>query len=293
MANKKQKVEAGVMERLFDDFFNAAQGTFQVLESQYQVQGVCDQVFGVNVEEAGAREALSKSHAWKTLVTMYDYAVNGIEPGAGFEGPETLVIDASDVLKLASSENYGPSKEWDNIIAMGDGRFALDEGSSFHLYKVALLANVDIRTVRNAVSAGELVAFKNELDGELYVENASARRWLLGRRGFKATVVDVGADGLTIESIRTPAEFGTMLTAKRHQIGQSEEDARLTAAHPSVTPQAIVQLEAGVFSLPLDAVFPVADYYLLDRKKFLKCVMRVFFNEEMRALVEIHEQNNI
>jgi hypothetical protein len=45
-----------------------------------------------------------------------------------------------------------------------------------------------------------------------------------------------------------------------------------------------MQLEAGVFALPLDAVFPVADFYQVDRKAFLECVMRVFFYEELRML---------
>ena len=36
--------------------------------------------------------------------------------------------------------------------------------------------------------------------------------------------------------------------------------------------------------MPLDAVIPVADFYQLDRKAFLNCVMRVFFYEELRML---------
>lgn len=287
MAKKNQ---TNFLEQLFNDFYNAADGTFQALEIQYQVDGVREQIFGTDADETQAKEALRKSHAWKTLVALYEYAANGIEPGRGFEGPSSLVIDGSDVIKLATSENYTPSPTWDDIIAMGDGRFGLDEGNPVLPYKLALLANVDIRTVRNAISAGELISFKSDFDGEVYVENASARRWLHGRRGFKPTVTNQASDGLPIESISTPSEFGALLIAQSKHIGSSGENTKPAISHPAVTQQTISELEAGVFALPLDAVFPIADYYLLDRKKFLKCVMSVFFNEEMRLLSDNSEQ---
>lgn len=286
MAKKKQ---TNVLEQLFDDFYNAADGTLRALEIQYQIKGVWDQVFGVDAGEEQAREALRRSHAWNTLMALYEYAVNGVEPALAFDGPSSLVIDGSDVIRLAISENYSPSQVWHDIIAMGDGRFSLDEGSPILPFKLALLANVDIRTIRNAVSAGELIAFKSELEGEVHVENASARRWLHVRRGFKPTVTSQASTGVSIEDISTPAEFGTMLVALSKKIGAGEQDVRPIVAHPAVTHQTIAELEAGVFALPLDAVVPIADYYLLDRKKFLKCVMRVFFAEEMHLLSESTE----
>lgn len=286
MAKKKQ---ANVMDQLFNDFYNAAEGTFRSLEVQYLVNGVCDQIFGIDADEEAGKANLRKSHAWNTLVALYEYAVNGVEPGKGFEGPDSLVIDGSDVIKLASSENYMPSGTWENLIAMGDGRFGLDSGNPVLPYKLALLANVDIRTVRNAISAGELIASKSEFDGEVYVENGSARRWLHGRRGFKPTVKDEITAGLPIDSVSTPMEFGAMLASQSKQNGLSGQEAKPSVAHPSVTQQTLSELEAGVFSLPLDAVFPIADYYLLDRKKFLQCVMRVFFNEEMHLLLDANK----
>lgn len=286
VAVEKTKAKAKAIERLFDDFFNTVQGSFESLERLYEIEGVMDQVFGKDLTEEQAREKLRTSLAWQTLAAVYEYAVNGIEPDDKFDGPNSLVIDASDVLKLANSENYWVSDEWEDIIWMADGRFGLDEGSPFLLNKVALLANVDIRTVRNAASSGELVTFKNEVDGLIYVENASARLWLLGRRGFKPTVVSDAAVGLTPDRVMTPAEFGAMLVAQREKNAREGTDADISVAHPAVGKEALAQLEAGVFNLPLDAVFPVADFYLLDRKKLLQCVMRVFFNKELQMLAD-------
>lgn len=286
-APKESARQAKAMERLFDDFYNAASGTFQALEIRYGINGVCKQVFGDDVDDELARENLRKNWAWTTLVAVYDYAIHGIVPDPGHDGESSLVINASDVLKLASSEDYSTSTEWENIIAMGDGRFALDEGSPIPLYKIALLANVDVRTVRNAVSAGELVTFK-AADGDVFAENASARRWLHGRRGFKPTIVEDESGVLQLERVDTPAMFAALLKEQRKRQNLEDTTASLPQ-HPCVTQDRLTELESGVFTLPLDAVFPIADYYLLDRKKFLRCVMRVFFYEEQVMLTDSAE----
>ena len=276
------ETKAKALDRLFEDFFRCAFNTFEALEIQYGINGVRDQIFGKDADETEAKKELHGSPAWKTLLALYDYAVNGVEPGIEHEGPRSLVLSASDVLKLASSEDWWPSDEWRNLIAMGDGRFALDEGMPVPLYEVALLANVDVRTVRNAISSGELISFKNEDNGDVYIENAPARRWLHGRRGFKQTVKS--EDALDLECIATPAEFGALLKAQRSRTDTAGPDVKPTVSHPSVTTEALSQLEAGIFTLPLDAVLPVSDFYLLDRKEFLRCVMRVFFCEELQLL---------
>jgi hypothetical protein len=282
MAN--EKFTGKIKEELFEDFFHTAWNSLWALEIQFSIEGVRDQVFGKDVEEPEAKENLRNSNAWKTLTRVYDYAVNGVEPEA--DTPDSIVIDGSDVLKLVASENHWTSEAWDNIIAMGDGRFALDEGSPVDLYKVALLANVDVRTIRNAVSAGDLISFKSGEGGRILIENASARRWLHGRRGFKPTVMQSSEEMQRLDTVTTPAEFAAFLSHRRNQLGFDDSRDKLVVMHPSATPEAISQLESGVFSVPLDAAFPIADFYQLDRKTFLQCVMRVFFYEEMRMLSE-------
>jgi hypothetical protein len=291
MATKKDKVDqkSDHKEILFNDFFRSAFGTMQALEQHYGVPGVVEHIFGkeacsqANKEQAKA--SLRKSDAWSELSALYDYALHGIV--SDLDGPSSVVINGSDVLKLASSEDWWPSSEWDDIIAMGDGRFALDDGDEITIYKLSLLAKVDQRTVRNAISAGHLVANKRNtmLEGEqLCVENASARRWLYGRKGFKPTVVPGGEQNPSLASVSGPAEFGAFLTSQRKCIGLDTEAGKLVVFHSSVDPKAIAQLEAGIFSLPLDAVFPLADFYQVSRKEMLDTVMRVFFVDELIML---------
>ena len=273
MANTDRK------EGLFEDFFNVAREALEVLESQFNVSGVIDQVFGANADDEQARAKLRSSRPWETLSVLYDYAVEG-EDRSG--DTNALVIDGSDVLKLVTTENHWPSDDWNNILAMADGRYGLDDGQVIALTKVALLAGVDIRTARNAASAGELIAFKR--DDAVYVENASARRWLRGRRGFKPTVEALDGAAWKVENVRTPGHFASFLQQQRLRIGADPASDKWVGLHPSLTLETLQELEGGVFTLPLDAVFPLADFYDVGRKELLACVMRVFFEEELRLL---------
>lgn len=284
MVAKKTKQQPLALDRLFDDFFSAARETLSALERRYEVDGVYAQVFGDNYDEGAERARLRSSYPWRTLEAAYNYAVNGLLPGVEFDEPSSLVVDASDVLHLASSENHSPSAEWRNIIAMADGRWGLDEGEPIHLFKVALLANVDVRTVRNAISAGELASFKSDFDGELWIENASARRWLHGRKGFKPTATDALANTVVLDKVSTPAEFGALLVARRASLDSDVMKFKTPEAFVALGGAALGELESGVFNLPLSDAFAIADHYLLDRKQFLKCVMRVFFADELRML---------
>ncbi|WP_348014582.1 hypothetical protein [Rhodoferax sp.] len=274
------KNQLSVEERLFDDFFRAAHGTLQSLENDYNVKGVVEQVFGApTLPENESQAHFRNSVPWSTLSRLYDYALKG---ETGDVHPIDIVISGSNVLKLATSENDMPSAEWDRLVAMGDGRFALDDGQPVELSKVALLAKVDSRTVRNAIAAGELKSFKH--DDEIRIENASARQWLLGRRGFKPTVIDGDHSSIQLKDVSTPHQFGALLSQKNKQLNLTGPGSKTTPL--PITGNAQAQLESGIFTLPLDAVFPLADFYQLDRKELLDCVMRVFFTEELQMLTK-------
>ena len=267
-------------ESLFDDFYSVARLTFEALELRYDVTGVVAQVFGdPNEDKAESKRRLRESHTWRVLSDLYDYAVDGVEPE---EEPENVVTDAADIITLATSDNHRPSEAWYEIVSMADGRVSLDYSMSVQLHKVALLAGVDVRTVRNAVSAGDLTAVKH--GKAIEVEYSSARSWLHGRKGYRPTVHRNEQDLGDLAAVKTPAEFGAFLTARRKHLSLGE------SAFPRVqgaSPEAVRKLEEGMFPLPLDAAFPVADFYQISRKNFLETVMRVFFLEEFSVLRDV------
>lgn len=276
-------------EDLFENYFNTAKDVFINFELVFEVEGVCEQLFGAHPDhdfnDEAAKQRVRSSEAWQSLSHLYDYAVDGIRHDA--KEPEEIVLAGAEVISYVTTENQGPAEEWDQIVAQGDGRFGLDNGSDLSLEKLALLADVDERTVRNAISHGDLVAHKD--DGILFIGNTSARNWLSGRRGFKPSRIptDLGGD---ISQISTPIEFGAFLLAQRKTLGLDTIGNKVVMLHPSVDLKTIMDIEKGVFKLPLDTVFPLADFYQIDRKGFLDAVMRIFFAEQLRSLQDVSNE---
>lgn len=267
------------LEELFQEILICTREAMSTLESLFAVPGLYQQILGDDPErEAGQLRA---SPAWASLRRLHDYALFGRLNGWD---PLDIVADGSNVIKLVSSENHWPGEGWQRLVAMADARFALDQGDDVELTRVSLLANVDVRTVRNACSAGDLPSTKES--GLVFIENGAARRWLAARRGFTPTELVQYDTDLSITQVQTPADFGALLKRQRDKAVGDDAVARPTVRHPSIDSTTLSQLESGVFALPLDAVFPLADFYGLPQHAFLDCVMRVFFRSELAAIVE-------
>lgn len=151
---------------------------------------------------------LSRFKLGRELDTLYRYAFAG-ELLAGIddeseEGNLGWLVALQGFLATPNASHY-----LDEIRAMFDGpapdekatglaelarrasaRLALDHGDKLTLADLALLADMDERSVRNALhakgSAG-LIGSRSP-EGEILVDNAEANRWLAGRRGFRSTV---------------------------------------------------------------------------------------------------------
>lgn len=278
--------------QLFLQYFQRLNYALERFEFVFETPGLRNQVLGVESEHAWqlddtggeipaaaqAREHIQASRAWARLSKLFDYAVDGVLSDA--DAAEDVVLGAAEVLQLLADDDYRISEEWEQLVAMGDARFALDDGDELLLDQLTRLANVDERTVRNAVSAGVLLAEK--VEGQTRIMNSSARNWLSARRGFKPTRAT--AHIVDLASIHTPAQLGAFLVRRRQSLGLEIEQRKLLVLHPLVTPKVLDALEAGAFSLPIDTVFPIADYYQLDRRDLLACVMRIFFRDELAAL---------
>jgi uncharacterized protein YdgA (DUF945 family) len=111
---------------------------------------------------------------------------------------------------------------------------------------------------------------------------------LYGRRGFKPTASTRDDASLTLANVGTPSDFGRLLQPQRTKIVSEANEPLDATHHESVTKKTVQDLESGIFSLSLDAVFPIADYYMLGRNEFLERAMRVFFAQELAALKEVN-----
>jgi len=280
-------------EELFEDFVRTSVQVFQNIEMVFGVP-VCNEATGIDwdADESdpetieAAKHYMRGMEGWRWLSEAYDYAFDGI---LGAERPEDLVTSAAEIISHLDTHNTKPSPEWANFVARGDGRFSLDNFKTVSIETLALLASVDIRTVRNAISAGELTSQKT--GSNVYIDNASARNWLSGRRSFRPTQMKVvGIESVT--SISSPAEFGSFLSAQRKKLGTEIDDKKLVLFHPLIDSKAIKEIEMGVFKLPLDTVTPLSDFYQIDRNDFLVTIMKVFYGDQYRALAETLSTEN-
>ena len=112
----------------------------------------------------------SRKEQWSVLSKTYDYAYDGILPN-GVNDDDVhngLVLKNFEMLLLIGSDEEQLSNTYD-VLDAAYGRSRLDSGQSVTIKDISLLANVDERTVRNAVSAKELDASK--LDKKLCIDN--------------------------------------------------------------------------------------------------------------------------
>lgn len=274
-------------DALLSQAFKALDAHLEQLEKLLDDSDLRRLVFGdagEDVEWPQVAEHLTKTTFGTRLSALYDYAVDGIADPEG--GSSYIVTEAAEVLDFLNVVP-GAAQDgatWKDLVYMGDGRVALDEGMSVQVEKLALLAGVDLRTVRNAMSSGTLESFKHE--GVTYIENASARSWLMARRGFKPTVLVDGAEELS--QISTPVAFANFFVERRQEVDRLRKDYNSDesslSAFPGLDATTIAKVEAGTFDMPICVINSLADYYGLDRSELLSCVMRVFFPHELSAL---------
>lgn len=286
MANQITKQE------LFDDFFKTSVEVFSIIESTFNLPTsyISEQFFNddnASEDASLARNKLEESDAWKTVCGLYDYALHGIIHDAGYsdigDAATDLVIGGAEVISIITTENHGPSEAWDRIIMMGDGRFSLDTGGDIEIMKLALLADVDIRTVRNAVSSGELTS--NKVDNIVYITNQSALLWLSNRRAFKPTKFITSAKR-ELATVNGAVELGAFLQSKRECIGLELPKQSIHAGKSVIQPSDLTHLESGIFDLPLYTVDALADFYQIPKEELLNIIMNVYFPDYLRLILE-------
>ena len=273
-------------QHLFQEFIRAADAAIPIIESVLDMDGIYEHFFGhasgeLQVKDLKIETKLKNSLAWKALSALYDYAEDGV---IGSEAAEDIVIRAAEVITCFDVENgYGVTC-WDQVTMKGDSRFALDSDWDIPLEGLALLANVDVRTVRNAVSSGELESYKSQDPSRpgIYVRHAGCRKWLNSRKAFKPTTDNLPADDIT--QVNTSNGFAQYLQNRRNtlNIAAPWETTALLAAGISIN--ALQGLEQGIFDLSLRTVTPLANHYQLEREAFLEMVMRVFYSDYLETL---------
>lgn len=187
-------------------------------------------------------EYLRESPLWRTLDAMYDYGVLGKRTDEvrdlggkssvdGSFADVELFLRGLDGLEMYFEEDdYRLPKLCRQTVRLAVARCVLDGGDRYTDYEdappfslsfaeLALLADMDERSVRNAANPKVPDALKPETVGKRsVVPIEEARRWLAGRKGFVPTT-DAGGAEVEMVSLFLPAEVVKQITAQASASG--------------------------------------------------------------------------
>lgn len=205
-------------------------------------------LYGASNYDWTSREAIQTSPVWEAVTEMYDYGVTGIPkgdlvPGArinGIHAHAEMFLHAMDTpamkIYLEESDNTTPRLAM-LAVQSAVARMVLDGGDRYSdfgaveygirvgdygyltISDVALLANMDERSVRNAANPKLPDPLKTEQRGKRsLVSPEEACRWLSGRKGFIPTAVHEGP------APQRPPEFDIELTEE--MVAHIEREAK-------------------------------------------------------------------
>lgn len=180
-------------------------------------------MYGASEREWTEEESVKRSPIWEGVSEMYDYGVMGVPTGDlvprgiinGAHAHIEMFLRAMDTpymrVYLEQCDNAPPRLAMlavqsavarmvldggDRFTDFGTGEFGVGNGDHGYLTlsEVALLANMDERSVRNAANPKLPDPLKTEQVGKRSLVNPEeARRWLSGRKGFIPTNKNEGA----------------------------------------------------------------------------------------------------
>ena len=243
--------------------------------------------YTINEEAKLYEKYFSDKWQWDILSKSYEYGFYGVLPnGVNADDIENGIPlkTIMEMLELIGNKGTNQSKivcYLYDILDAGLGRQRLDQGTNLTIINIALLANVDERTVRNAISAKELEATK--LDNEISIDNKSAINWLSSRKGFNSTKFP-NLETTNFDDIKSIPEFGAYLKKIRENLGIDISNQRWISEEKGIRKEHILGIEQGIFILSIDKCEVLSDFYNIDRSSFLLKVMGLFFKEELELI---------
>ncbi|MEH6626582.1 MAG: hypothetical protein V7739_09060 [Motiliproteus sp.] len=227
------------------------------------------------------------------LKCLYDFAVGGVGLPVGDLIPQagifwTLSLFAEDMGGSLRKSKFSQVSKLLNLYQArvdldGDNGCAESPADTLTVQQVALLGCLDERSVRNAISNGDIQTVR---DGSATaIPNQEARRWLLGRRGFKATKWP-DETVIPLEWAKTFPELTLALVERRKELSGSENISDLVAwcDKSQVSTGDIEVLESGEFPWPLSKCHDLALTYEVPEMLMTHAIMRVFFPEQYQLM---------
>lgn len=251
--------------------------------------GAAECLLGMDSTEQGAADIdLGKLGAGCEARTLYEYSLNArIASNATnyidmLTGPEQLLLmlESQPVL-LPQSVEY--------VIRTSVARWKIDDDDENYpltLQEIALLANMDIRSVRNAASAkSDPLKTYNE-SGRTFIAKDDAIAWLKSRRGFKPTVVfNPGSDDIDVPTFLSQKTVGDFVKKRRKEmkLGPKELCGR-TEEQNSLDEETLNQVESGKLSFSPSTWLTLANALGVNGEAFAYNVLKAIQREELEQV---------
>lgn len=282
-------------DQFFQNIFHCALGNFAEIETNMHITGIISQVFGINdfeynyteLPELASNKLLAQQNfmnhpIWHPFDKTYEYAVNGIANTYSIDELNECV-DFSHILNSDHFQIHSRSHE---IITMALVRYALENESTVNFFDlgntnypqaIAKLANIDVRTLKNAISANEI-----EMLSKGILSASSLKQWLLGRKGFKPTIYQ--KDKSLNYFFNSPNTFAQVIATVREELGEKFDPKELILL--TKQENIIKELESGIFNLPLQCIPILSKIYHIPHPILLKQILKTFYPKEYALLAE-------
>lgn len=227
--------------------------------------GLRELVFGKNyleVEESPSmalgRKNISESEIIKKIHFIYDYGEKGLLP-KDFKYEDDIsspIEETEDVVRILSAadtvqQNQEFLRELYELLKKADTRYGMDFLElDLSIENVASLAMIDERTVKNAISSGELETYKEEAGvGKkkiTYIKRDSAIRWLLKRKKFIPTQFPTESE-MKLKDVKSIVDFKRFIKQRAEEIETYNPQiiAELTSISTMVEQSPIVELSSA------------------------------------------------
>lgn len=188
--------------------------------------------------------------------------------------------------------------EWNNPENNGVGKLRLlhdvaearcfleDDPYPLTFRQIALLANLDERTVRNAASLKHGDRLKTvKSGGRTYVEPEDALEWLSKRPDFKRVQIIASPLANNPRYFEDAKGFGRFISHRRKELGLSSQELAARLGWTKERADAIQALEEGEAVLRLEEVEPLAlALEETDVPWLIRNFMRVFYLKQLAIL---------
>lgn len=234
---------------------------------------------------------VNKFYITDMLDELYEYGLNGRRNVHFDWKPDdhdvVFFLQGLDDFPLmyGNADDPIPTAFSDNTVKMARARWILDQGSGMDaneagewtrygvltLHDVALLGNMDEKSVRNAANPKHKNYLKTFNHGaRTYVDVEDAKAWLQQRRGYKPTVIfdELAERDLTRMGFFSEQDFSSYLVSQREKRRFSLTDV-VNALPNSLTEEKLAVLEHGQFFFDPVLFVGLAQLYGLDTKVFV------------------------